>query len=243
MQVAPSLAAGVAGGAQQTEPEPEPAGGGSTKKEKEKLRKERQRLRKVEEALEALRGAMELMEEETAGASSVDAVEKAMQAAAKHEARSEALAALLVVARDLVEQARAAEAERVRVAAEEAAAAAAVEAAAEAERAKVAAAEAAAAAAVKAAAKAEAAAERLQMEEQLAALTLRMQNDARRMRNDACTAGAADASSTGRASGGTRAAPRCGRDTVRGVQPRTQPRTGRCGHACTCACVRRARSC
>jgi hypothetical protein len=230
MQVAPSLAAGV-------------ASGGSTKKEKEKLRKERQRLRKVEEALEALRGAMELMEEETAGASSVDAVEKAMQAAAKHEARSEALAALLVVARDLVEQARAAEAERVRVAAEEAAAAAAVEAAAEAERAKVAAAEAAAAAAVKAAAKAEAAAERLQMEEQLAALTLRMQNDARRMRNDACTAGAADASSTGRASGGTRAAPRCGRDTVRGVQPRTQPRTGRCGHACTCACVRRARSC
>jgi hypothetical protein len=61
----------------------------------------------------------------------VDAVEAAMQATAKHEARSESLAALMVVARDLLEQARAAEAERARVAAEEAAAA--VEAVAEAE--------------------------------------------------------------------------------------------------------------
>jgi hypothetical protein len=129
VQIAPPLAADTVGGAQQTEPEP---AGGGMKKEKEKLRKERQRLRKVE-ALEALRGAMELMEEETAGASSVDAVEKAMQAAATHEARSEALAALSVDARDLVEQARAAEAERAKVAAEAAAAVAAVEAAAEAE--------------------------------------------------------------------------------------------------------------
>jgi hypothetical protein len=218
VQIAPPLAADTVGGAQQTEPEP---AGGGMKKEKEKLRKERQRLRKVE-ALEALRGAMELMEEETAGASSVDAVEKAMQAAATHEARSEALAALSVDARDLVEQARAAEAE----------------AAAEAERANVAAAEAAAAAAVKAAAKAKAAAERLQMEEQLAALwhgcrtdAERMQNDAGRMRNDACTAGAADASSAGRASGGTRAAPRCGRDTVRGVHGRSQGPGGAAMHA------------
>jgi hypothetical protein len=61
--------------------------------------------------------------EETAGARGVDAVEEAMQAAAKHEDRSEALAALVVVARELIEQAQAAEAERVRVAAEAAEAA------------------------------------------------------------------------------------------------------------------------
>jgi hypothetical protein len=123
-----------------TELGPQPAGGG---------KKERQRLRKIEEALEVLRGAMELMEE-TVGARGVDAVEAAMQAAAKHEARSESLAALMVVARDLVEQARAAEAERVRVAAEEAVAAAAV----------------------KAVAEAEAAVKRQQLEERLAALAL-----------------------------------------------------------------------
>ena len=81
--------------------------------------------------MEALKGAVELMEE-TAGARGVGAVEEAIQAAEKHEARSEPLAALLVVARDLVEQARAAEAERARVAAEEAAAAVAAEAEAEA---------------------------------------------------------------------------------------------------------------
>jgi hypothetical protein len=109
----------------------------------------------VEEAWEALRRAVELMEE-TAGAKGVDAVEEAMQAAATHEARSERLAALMAVARDLVDQARAAEAGRAKVAAEEAAAAAAVE----------------------AAAKAEAAAERLQLEEQAAALTLVMQSAA-----------------------------------------------------------------
>jgi dTMP kinase len=59
-------------------------------------------------------------------------VEEAMQAAEKHEARSEKLAALVAEARELLEQARAAEAERVRAAAEAAAAAAAVEAAAQA---------------------------------------------------------------------------------------------------------------
>jgi hypothetical protein len=111
VQAAPPLAAEAAGGAQQTEPEPHPAGGGSTKKEK--LRKERQRQHKIEEAKEALDGAMALMEE---SAGSVKAVEEAMQAAAKHGDRSEPLAALVVVARDLLEQYRAAEAERVRVA-------------------------------------------------------------------------------------------------------------------------------
>jgi hypothetical protein len=74
--------------------------------ERERLRKEQHRLRKVEEAREALRGAMALMEE-TAG--SVEAVEEAMRAAAKHEAHSESLAALVAVARVLIEQAWAAE--------------------------------------------------------------------------------------------------------------------------------------
>jgi hypothetical protein len=148
VQAAPPLAAEAAGAAQQTQPEPQPAGGG--KKEKERLRKERQKHRKMEEAWEALRGAVERMEE-TAGPGCVDAVEEAMHTAAKHEARSEPLAALVVLARDLVEQARAAEAERARVAAEEATAAAAVEAAAK-----------------------EAAAERQQLEDQAAALTLQL---------------------------------------------------------------------
>ena len=82
-----------------------------------------------------------------------------MHAAEKHEVRSEKLAALVAEARELIEQARAAEAERARVAAEKAAAAAAAE----------------------AAAKAEAAAERLQMEEDLAALTLSVQSETLRM--------------------------------------------------------------
>jgi hypothetical protein len=138
----------AAGAAQQTEPEPQPAGG-STKKDKEKLRKERQRQRKMEEVWEALRRAVEVMEE-TADAGCVDAVEEAMQAAAKHEARSEPLAALVAEARELIEQARAAEAERARVAAE-------------------------AAAVVEAAAAAEEAAERQQAEGELAALTARVQ--------------------------------------------------------------------
>ena len=65
------------------------------------------------------------------------------EAAAKHGDRSEPLAALVAEARDMIEQARATQAERARVAAE-----------------------AAAAAAVKAAAAAESAAERLQLEEE-----------------------------------------------------------------------------
>jgi hypothetical protein len=47
--------------------------------------------------------------DETAGG--VSAVEEAMQVAAKHEARSEKLAALVAEARELIEQARVAEAE------------------------------------------------------------------------------------------------------------------------------------
>jgi hypothetical protein len=144
----------AASGAQQ--PDPQPAGG--SKKDKERERKERQRQRKIEEAMEALDGAMTVMEE-SAGAKGVDAVEEAMQAAAKHASRSEPLAALVVVARAMLEQARAAEAERARVAAEKAAAAAAVKAVAEAAE----------------------AAKRQQMEQDLAALTLRAQADALRI--------------------------------------------------------------
>ena len=76
----------------------------------------------MEEAWEALQGAIEQMEESAGG---VGAVEEAMHAAEKHEGRSEKLAA---EARTLIEQARAAEAERARLEAEKAAAVAAVEA-------------------------------------------------------------------------------------------------------------------
>jgi hypothetical protein len=145
--------------AQQTEPEPQPAGGGGTKKDKERLRKERQRQRKIEEASEALDRAMALLAE-TRG--SVEAVEEAMQAADKHDGRSEPLAALVAEAKGMVEQAQAAEAERARVAAEAAAVKAGVEAVAEAAE----------------------AAERLQMEQELAALTLSVQSDARRVQSD-----------------------------------------------------------
>ena len=98
--------------------------------------------------------------DETAG--SMQAVVEAMQAAEKHDGRSEKLAALVAEARELIEQARAAEAERARVAAEVAAAAAA---------------------AVEAVAKAAAAAERLQLEQEMAAVTLRMQTDALRLQH------------------------------------------------------------
>jgi hypothetical protein len=182
----------------QTEPEP---AGGSTKKEKEKLRKERQRQRKVDEAWEALQGAIEQMGE-TAG--SVEAVEEAMQAAAKHEARCEKLALLVVEARELIEQARAADVERARVAAEEAAAAAVV----------------------KAAAKAEEAAERLQAEGELAALTLRVQQVQARLGVTPAPAPHPDAE-----------------ETMCVVCMEHAAKDRRCGHVCTCACVRRAPSC
>jgi hypothetical protein len=81
------------------------------------------------------------------------AVEAATAEAEKHGDRSELLAALLAEAKGMIEQAKAEQAERARAAAEEAEAAAAV----------------------KAATEAEAAAERLQIEEEMAALTLRLQ--------------------------------------------------------------------
>jgi hypothetical protein len=139
--------------AQQTESQPQPASGG-TKKDKERLRKERQRQRKIEEASEALDRAMARMAET---GRSVEAVEEAMQAATKHDSRSEPLAALVAEAKGMVEQARAAVAERARVAVEEVAVKAAAEAA------EVAAVE---------------ASERQQLQERLAALTLGMQRDA-----------------------------------------------------------------
>jgi hypothetical protein len=59
----------------------------------------------MEEAWEALQGAIEAMEETAGG---VGAVKEAMHAAEKHDGRSEKLAALVEEARELIEQARAA---------------------------------------------------------------------------------------------------------------------------------------
>ena len=95
----------VAEAAQQTQPQP--AGGGSTKADKERVHKERQRQRKMDEARDTLYHAIEKLEE---AKGSVEAVEEALQAAAKHDNRCDALAALMDVGRTLVEQARAAEA-------------------------------------------------------------------------------------------------------------------------------------
>jgi hypothetical protein len=88
----------------------------------------------------------------------LSAVEAATAEAAKHGGRSsEPLAALVAEAKGMIEQARAEQAERARAAAEEAAAVeAAVEAAEEAEQ--------------------------VQVEEQMAAITLRMQSDALQLR-------------------------------------------------------------
>jgi hypothetical protein len=84
------------------------------------------------------------------------AVEAATAEAEKYGDRSELLAALVAEAKGMIEQARAEQAGRARAAAEQAEAAAAV----------------------KAAAEVEAAAERLRVEEQMAALAVRMQSDA-----------------------------------------------------------------
>ena len=86
----------------------------------------------------------------------MSAVEEATAEAEKHGDRSELLTALVAEAKDMIEQARAEQAERARVAAEEAEVAAAV----------------------KAAAEAKAAAERLRLEEQVATLTLVMRSAA-----------------------------------------------------------------
>jgi hypothetical protein len=178
---------------QQTEPQLQPAGGG--KKEKERQRKERQRQRRMEEAREALQVAIEAMLDARcvsplwlsgryppfpgevvvsscswqgaltcpvcgcSGESGLGAVEAAMAEAEKHGDRSELLAALVAEAKAMIEQAKTQQAERARAATEEAAAAAAV----------------------KAVAEAEAAAERLHAEEEMAAITLRMQSDALRL--------------------------------------------------------------
>jgi hypothetical protein len=91
------------------------------------------------------------------------AVEEATAEAEKHGDRSERLAALVAEAREMIEQAKNEQAERARVAAEEAAAAAAVKAVAEAAE----------------------AAERLRVEEEVAALTLKMQGDALTRQSDA----------------------------------------------------------
>jgi hypothetical protein len=89
----------------------------------------------------------------------LSAVEKATAEAEKHGDRSEQLSALVAEAREMIQQAKAEKAERARAAAEEATSAAAVKAAAEAAE----------------------AAERLQMQEEVATLTLRMQSDALRL--------------------------------------------------------------
>jgi hypothetical protein len=136
-------------GAQQTEPEPEPAG--STKKDKERLRKERQR--KMDEAwIERWRGWRRLRAAWTRRRRRCRLRPSTTVAASRWRRwlrKREACSSR-------PEQARAAEAERAKVVAEEAAVKAAVE----------------------AVAVAEAAAERLQLEERLAALALGMQRDA-----------------------------------------------------------------
>jgi hypothetical protein len=175
----------------------QPVGGG--KKEKERQRKERQRQRRMEEAREALQVAMALGARcvsplwlmyigrfpgevvaslcgwqgaltcggacGCSGESKLVAVEEATAEAAKHGDRSsEPLAALVAEARVMIEQSRAEQAEQARAAAEEAAAAAAVKAVAAAERARLAA-EAEVAEAVK----------RQLLEEEVSALTMRLQ--------------------------------------------------------------------
>ncbi len=116
----------------------QPAGGSSAKADKEKARKERQRQRKIEEARQALDQAIHRMEDTASlDAQCVQAAEEAMHEAAKYETRCEALAALVEHARTMIEQARAAEAERARIVAAEAVEAEAAEAAAAAERLRV----------------------------------------------------------------------------------------------------------
>jgi hypothetical protein len=127
-------------------------------------KKDKERQRKERQRQRKIEEACEALDRAMARmaearAGSVAAVEEAMQAAAKHGDRSESLTALVAEAKGMLEQARAAEAARAKVAAEEAAAAAVVE-----------------------------AAERLRLEEEMAALTLSAQSDAlnmQRMQRDA----------------------------------------------------------
>jgi vacuolar-type H+-ATPase subunit I/STV1 len=125
-----------------------------SKTDKDKARKELQRQRYMETARHALDEAIHRLEDTASfDAECVLAAEEAMHEAAKYETRCEALAALVAIARSLVEQARAAEAERARVAAQVAAAEARAAAVAEMESA--------------------AAAERMQLEERRAELAER----------------------------------------------------------------------
>jgi hypothetical protein len=102
------------------------------------------------------------------------AVEKATVEAEKHGDRSEKLSALVAEAKGMIEQAKTEQAERAKAAAEAAAAAAAV----------------------KAAAEAEAAAELLQAEEEMVALTLRMQQMRARVGSSAVPAAHQDTEET-----------------------------------------------
>jgi hypothetical protein len=154
-EVQAALPAAAEASCSSQQPAPQPVGGSSTKADKEKARKERQRQRYTEDARHALYEAIHRVEDTASlDAECVRAAEEAMQQAAKYETRCEALAALVEFARTMIEQARAAEAERAREDAE--AAAAAAEAA--------------------EAAEAAAAAERLRMEEQAAVLTRTVQS-------------------------------------------------------------------
>ena len=141
----------------------------------------------------------------------MSAVEEATAEAEKHgERSSELLAALVAEARVMIEQARAVNAERARAAAEEAKAAAVV----------------------KAVAEVEAAAERLKMEEEMAALALSVQSDARRLQQMQAQLGVPPA------------APR--RTPIQRRRcawcASTRPRTTSSCRAVTCACARGVRS-
>ena len=158
MQAAlPAAADASSSSRQPPPPQPQPGGGNNTKADKEKARKERQRERFMEAAGDALYQAIRLVEDTASlDAEYVQAAEEAMHEAAKYESRCEALAALVEIARTMIEQARAAEAEGARVAA-------------------------AAAQAAQAAVEAVAAAERLRMEEELYARAISLQGDMLRM--------------------------------------------------------------
>jgi hypothetical protein len=122
---------------------------------------DKERLRKERQRQRKIEEACEVLDRAMARmaearAGSVETVEEAMQAAAKYDGRSESLAALVAEAKGMVEQARATEAERAKVAAEEAAAVVEAE-----------------------------AAERLRLEEEMAALTLSVQSDTLRLQSGA----------------------------------------------------------
>jgi hypothetical protein len=134
------------------------------------------------------------------------AVEEATAEAAKHGGRSEQLTALVEEAREMIEQARAAKAERARVATEEAEAAAAVAVATE-------------------------AAERLRLEDEVAALALVMESAALRMQQVQAQLGSSVVPSAA-------PAPRLGAEETMCVVCMDAPKDRvvlPCGHMCVCA--------